>query len=541
MSGHTPRRALVLAGPMGAGKTTCGRLVAGWLGWPFEDLDELIERATGKSVPELFERGEEAFRKAERAAVRAWLEQGGEGPRVLALGGGTLEDPELREVLARAAAIVHLDAPGGVLASRLDRKARARRPLLAGVADAAARLDELRRARAAGYSVAAARVDTGNLDAAGAAVAVLRALYDPDAGPWAESPRPVLPEAPEVTFGRGGLPFSFDGGAAVLVDAGLPAVHAEAVLPRLRARTRGPLHEIRMPGGEESKSPGALARCWSELLAARAERGTAFVVVGGGTLTDLGGLAAHTFKRGLPLFLLPTTLLGQVDAALGGKNGINLAGVKNVVGTVRLPRAVHIDPLFVLTLAEEDYRGGLAEALKSSLIGDRELFDLIEARRQALAERRLFAVEEVAVRAAAVKLRVVARDLDERDERRRLNFGHTLGHALESAAARAGVRLSHGDAVAAGMVAALRLSRELGFLAAPDLERRVQDLLAALGLPVAPPPELLERMGEIAGALAQDKKRSAGRQVWVLLRDAGDALCAEVGAGDVRRLLESVR
>lgn len=527
-----PRLNLVLAGPMGSGKTTIARILAAHLDLPWNDLDHLIVAREGKSIPELFAAGESVFRAAEARAVRSWIQKYPDrSPEILALGGGTLEDPELAELLARKGVIVHLDAPADVLLRRLDQAGLAGRPLLAGNGDPGAELERLRQRRAAGYSRADFTQSTATLPAAAVAVAVLRRLYESHSGPWRQDPRPIANEG-SVTQSRGGLPFPAQGTVVLLRDRRLPALHFESLHRRIQAAAVERLVVLERAGGEAAKRPESLLAAWQELAAAGIDRDAAFWTVGGGTLSDLGGLVAHTFKRGLPLFLLPTTLLAQLDAAVGGKNGINFAGAKNIIGTTRLPDAVHLDALFLLTLGDLDLRGGLAEAVKSGLIGDMGLFELIERRGRDFGRRPLPLLEEVTARAAAVKLSIVGGDLQERGERRLLNLGHTLGHALEAATQGGAAPLSHGEAVAIGMIFALRLSRRLGVLEDPLLPERVAAALTSLGLPVAPPALGAGERAALFQALLQDKKRRAAASLWVLVRRSGRCVVRPVERSD---------
>lgn len=532
------RSDLALAGPMGAGKTTVGGRVAAWLDAAFTDLDQLVESREGRSIPALFARSEAVFRTAERRALQAWLDSKDRGPRVLALGGGTLEHPDLAAALKERAVVVHLDAPGAELAARLDAAARKDRPLLAATADPAGCLEEVRRRRASGYAEADFTFSSSGFSAAATAVGVLRRLYHPAEGPWRTSPAFL---APGISTGRGGCPFPSAKAAVLLWDKNLPAVHAAALLRYLSEKAGGRLLVVQREGGEGAKTPASLWGAWEELAREDLDRTAPVWVAGGGTLTDLGGLLAHTYKRGLDLHLLPTTLVGQLDAALGGKNALNLGPAKNLLGTIRLPAAVHIDPLFLLTLPPRELRAGIAEAVKCALIGDPELLDLLEAGAAEIPTRPLAFWEEVTRRAARVKLDLVARDLEERGERRLLNLGHTLGHALEWALRHREEPLNHGEAVAAGLVFALRLSRRLGFLRQAALEERVIGLLTRWGLPAAVPALTDKEKPVLRQALAQDKKRTAGQGTWILPLHAGCCRPRPVREEDVFAELSSCR
>ncbi|MDQ7007895.1 MAG: bifunctional shikimate kinase/3-dehydroquinate synthase [Acidobacteriota bacterium] len=520
-------RPLVLAGPMGAGKSTVGRILAGWLGVAWADLDAEICRREGADVPTLFARGEAVFRRAESRAARAWLAENAASGGVLALGGGTLEDPATADALEQVATLVHLDADVETLLARLTPEELRARPLLADAADPRARLDPLLRRRAPGYGRAALRIDTTGMVPADVALDLLRALYDPSEGPWSLTPREA---GPGVWIGRGLCRVAAPSGAVLLVDADLPAGHRRA-LSRLEAAAGGTVLRISRRGGEGCKTPQGLLEAWRELHRAGVDKDRPFWVVGGGTISDLGGLVAHTYKRGLELHLFPTTLLAQLDAALGGKNGINLEGTKNAVGTIRLPASVQIDPLYLLSLPVDQLREGLAEAVKSALIGDPRLLTLLEDRAEALLCGRLDWLEEVMAAAAAVKLEVVGQDLHEAGRRHVLNLGHTLGHALESLARARDVAFGHGQAVAVGLVFAARLAGK-GALAA-----RIAALLEALGLPARLPEWARGETEALVAALGQDKKRRGGENLWILPEAVGEVRRAVVDGETVRAAL----
>ncbi len=540
----TPSRLdLVLAGPSASGKSAVGRALARFLARPFLDLDDAIVAREGASVVELFSRGEEVFREAEAAALGAWVGRpAGAPPEVLALGGGALENRALAQFVAQRAVIVHLDAAPEELAARLSPDEVKARPLLVEASELVTGLAKLREARQEGYAIADISVDTSGMPPDMVAVAALRALYDDKRGPWREPVR-TLETADDrsthsVTTGRGAVTFAPAPAASLLWDEGLPEVHTERLLPQLETLAEGRLIRIPRRGGEGAKTPASLLAAWRDLLAGEVDPDVPLWVVGGGTLTDLGGLVAATFKRGLPLDLLPTTLVAQLDAALGGKNAVNLDGTKNIVGVVRLPRSVHLDPLFLLTLSDDDLRAGLAEAVKSALVGDPDLLGLIESRRDDVAGRPLPVLEEIVARAARVKLAVVARDLYDQGGRRVLNLGHTLAHALEAATRGLSRPLGHGESVAIGMVFAARLARRLGQLADLALPERLEHLLAGLGLPIRPPLLADAERDRLRAALQQDKKRRGGENVWVLPAAPGRVLFCGVARPEIEAELE---
>lgn len=264
-------------------------------------------------------------------------------------------------------------------------------------------------------------------------------------------------------------------GAVVLTDRTVAATPAFA---RLRRRLKGPL--LTLAPGESAKSPETAARVWRWLAGLRIERGAVLVGVGGGVVTDLAGFVAATYLRGIACILVPTTLLAQVDAAVGGKTGVNLPEGKNLVGCIAQPREVWIDPALLASLPERAFRGGLAEVVKAAVIADAAFFRLLERNAARILARDPRLLETIVARSVRIKASVVARDERESGLRAVLNYGHTIGHALEAAG---GFRkLQHGEAVSAGMEAEARLAERLGMLD-PAVRARQGALLEAFGLP----------------------------------------------------------
>jgi shikimate kinase/3-dehydroquinate synthase len=443
---HALDRHVALVGFMAAGKSTLGAEIADRLGRRLVDLDRELERALGKALPEIFEqRGEVEFRVLEAEATHAALEH--ERPAVLALGGGAVETPRIRRALRERALTVYLDVDPdtawgrsrgtGRPLAREEGSFRAlyerRQPLYHDVAD-----------------ITASSADDVVLAAGGIVV---------EEG--------ALARLPELVAGRD---------AEVLADATVLGLHT----PPLAA----PVHALRQ--GEEAKTFGAVERVWREL---RLDRDGVIVAFGGGCTTDAAGFAAAAYLRGLPWIAIPTTLVGQVDAAIGGKTAVNLPEGKNLVGAFHWPEATLIDPPLLRTLPESERRAGMAEVVKTGLLADEPVWELPEP--------------ELVRRCAVYKTAVCLRDPHERGERAVLNLGHTFAHALEAAGGYE--RVSHGHAVALGLVAALRLS---GLDTAP-----VEETLA-------PEPVRVDRDAAWT-ALARDKKARDGRPRLVLLEEPG--------------------
>src|SRR5438105_614227 len=233
-----------------------------------------------------------------------------------------------------------------------------------------------------------------------------------------------------------------------------------------------------IPDGERAKTLTTVSRLLDRLVELKLTRQSTVIAFGGGVVGDVAGFAASIYLRGIPVVQIPTTLLAQVDSSIGGKTGVNHRLGKNLIGTFHQPRLVLSDPLILRKLAEREYISGLYEALKYGVIRDDALFEAFERNATEFLKREPQAIESLVARCAAIKAEVVMSDEKESDLRRILNFGHTVGHGLESAARYRGIR--HGEAVGYGMIAAARISRALERLA--DRDRvRIEDAIASLG------------------------------------------------------------
>lgn len=272
-----------------------------------------------------------------------------------------------------------------------------------------------------------------------------------------------------------------------------------------------------IPPGEASKSLDRAVDLYDDLVKIRADRHTAIVALGGGVVGDLAGFVAATYARGLPLLMIPTTLLAQVDSSVGGKVGVNHPRAKNIIGAFHQPVGVWIDTETLRGLPDREYRCGLAEVVKYGMILDAEFFGFLEAAADAILAREPEPLRHVVARSCQLKADVVSKD--EREEtglRAVLNFGHTIGHAVECVSGYNG-RCLHGEAVAVGMVAESRLAERLGWIDA-GTTARLQALLERFGLPVSPtgcePDALLD-------AMTRDKKNQKGKIRFVLPRQIG--------------------
>jgi len=443
---------VALVGFMGAGKSTLGADLAARLGRPFVDVDRELEALTGMGIPELFREGEAFFRTKEARLTVERLRQ--RPPAVLALGGGALGSAQVRDALREHALALHVDVD---VEDAWRRVRGSDRPLAQDELD----FRVLFQKRTPVYEEAAdARVR--DVEAAVLAAAAVHV----EAGALAR-----LDELAPA------------GAAALVSDARVAGIHGADAQVALGGRSLS-VHEL--PEGEQAKTIDAVTRLWQRL---RLERGGVVVALGGGCTTDPAGFVAATYLRGVPWVAVPTTLVGQVDAAIGGKTAIDLPAGKNLVGAFHWPARTVVDPALLTTLPEQERREGLAEVVKTGLLAGEPLWELPEP--------------ELVRRTAAFKSAVCLRDPHDRGERNVLNLGHTFAHALEAAAGYDGV--THGSAVALGLLAALRLSGQ-------DT-RPVEEVLA-------PKPVRVDRE-RAWEALRRDKKRAEGRVRLVLLEAPG--------------------
>lgn len=510
---------IVLSGPPGSGKSTVGPRLAERLGHAYIDLDRAVEARAGRPVEEVFERdGEFAFRALERAAFEEALAH----PRVvIAAGGGALVDRAWRRAVLDRAAVVGLTAPVDVLCARL--AGAAVRPLLAG--DLRASLERLLDLRRDAYPEAHCVVDTARVPADEAPARILAAL-DTSVPVW------LGERSYRVRFGPlADLAEGLAGRRCLVVsDRNVARRHRRRWAGALRGLVAG---EAVVPPGEHSKNFRALRLLWKRALAAGLDRDGAFVCVGGGVVSDLGGFAAATFLRGVRYVTAPTSTLAMLDASVGGKVAVDLPEGKNLAGAFHQPSDVVADLSLLATLPLRHHRAGLAEALKVALTHDPALLDAIEAEAPALgASASAPALAGVIRRAVAIKAAVVSRDEREAGERASLNFGHTLGHAIESSL---GYRLLHGECVALGMIAECALGERLG-LTAPELTARVARAVEALGLPT----RVRARADAVVARVARDKKRAGGSARAVLVGEPGRWSLATVSDDDLRAGLARV-
>ena len=323
--------------------------------------------------------------------------------------------------------------------------------------------------------------------------------------------------------------------AVLVTNDTVGPLYEAALAEALEAAGVALVTRIRVPDGEEYKTLETLETVYDALLAAQADRGTAVIALGGGVIGDLAGFAAATYQRGVPFVQVPTTLLAQVDAAVGGKTAVNHPRGKNMIGAFYQPRVVVADTDTLDTLPDRELRAGFAEVVKYGLIRDPAFFADLEQQADAILGRDAAALTDAIFRSCRNKAEVVAADEREAGQRALLNLGHTFAHAIETGTGYS--QWLHGEAVAAGMVMAAEASHRIGLLPGEGLTR-IRTLLDRAGLPVAGPADLPpERYLTLMGV---DKKAEGGRVRYVLLEDIGRAfVTAEVPEEVIRAAIEA--
>jgi shikimate kinase/3-dehydroquinate synthase len=517
---------------MATGKSTVGRLLAGRVGRPFIDLDARLEARLGSKIPDFFaQRGEAAFRAEERAELeRVLAEASPETPPVVALGGGALLARDVRLHALDQAVVVTLSASPNEIARRAG--SRSGRPLL-DAPDPARRALELLAQRTPAYVEAHAVLSTDGRTPQAVAEAAL--------GEWQRNAIAVAAgeQSYVVEVGRGLLGRLAELGAGassflLVSDQNVEPLHGRAARDALAATSRT-VAEVVLPAGEREKHIGSVERIWRAALGGGADRKSVFVGLGGGVITDMTGFGASTYLRGVDWLGVPTTLLAMVDASVGGKTGVDLEQAKNAVGAFWQPRGVLCDAALEATEPARGYTSALAEVVKTAIIGDPGLFTLLEEQAAAVRARDPELVAEMVRRSVRVKARVVGIDARESGLRAVLNLGHTVGHALESHAGFE--RLTHGEAVSLGLVAALRIGTELG-QTPKALGDRVCALLAALGLPTDLSREPVREATEL---IALDKKRAGSRIRFVVARDLGAVDTLDIDLGELRGIAQKLQ
>lgn len=510
---------IALIGLSGSGKSTVGRRLAQQLGWHFIDLDALVEKRAGISTSVIFEQeGELGFRDRESVALVEALET---TPLVLACGGGVIMRMFNRTILREQTWCVYLTSDIHVLTQRLINDDTTPRPLLAdGMLE---RLMVMMGERRPIYaSLANWTIHTDRLTPALVADEIVRAWH-------------LTRQAAVTQVHVHGGTYQVKTGSFDFVHEELARLELGSTYWLISDTNVGPLYAERVqtlltvagyrctstfvPAGESTKSLHQAGELYTWLLEHGVQRGDTIIALGGGVVGDLAGFVAATMLRGIAVVHLPTTILAMIDSSIGGKTGVNHARGKNLIGAFHQPRLVLIDPTVLSSLPRRERAAGWAEAVKHGVIADAALFADLERAAHTLNDVPDDITPDLLVRAAMVKIGVVNRDERETGERMLLNYGHTLGQAVEAATGY--TRYLHGEAVAIGMTFAAELAVRRNLWSAADAARQ-RAVLEALELPTSLPADL--DLEQTLAALNVDKKRANGMVRWVLPSAIGQAL-----------------
>ncbi|OPX18597.1 3-dehydroquinate synthase [candidate division WOR-3 bacterium 4484_100] len=513
---------IILVGFMGVGKDTVAQEIARLTDYVMISTDHLIQLETGISIRNIFKKkGEQYFRDLEQKVVSRLSNLKN---MVVATGGGIFLRKKNRNLLSGMGYLIHLDARPEVLRKRIARLWT--RPLLKNYED----INRIYKQRQKIYR-GGIKIDTSERTPQEVAREIIDHLRLKETRPGIRMTRIVLrTDSKRCLFYVGYGLFSKSGmfriekpcRALVISNPLVAGFYADGVLRFLKQAGIEPELSL-VPDGESYKNIEEAVRLYNLLLQRRFSRGDLIVGLGGGVVCDLAGFVASTYKRGMGLIQIPTTLLAQVDAAIGGKNGLNHRG-KNMLGTFYQPDAVFCDLQFLKTLSDYDMKNGLAEVIKYGVICDPELFTQLKKERASVLKRDMKVLKKIVTRSIQIKAEIVK--VDEREEtgkRAILNFGHTVAHIIETQTHYQ--KLSHGEAVAIGMAEESKWAYQQGYLKQDELDK-ILKILSEYKLPTSLPSSIGPEA--IRGAVLQDKKVRRERLILPIPQKVGRVRLKEV-------------
>ncbi len=521
---------IIMTGFMGTGKTTVGKLLAGELGYTFVDTDELIVSRHGKSIAEIFrEKGELEFRRIESEVAKELAKEKG---LVISTGGRMMLDPVNADELEKSGRVFCLIATPEEIIDRVHSDETVERPLLQ-VSNPIERVVELLDQRKEGYNRFAQMVtsEKSPIEVMKNLSGIIRSNLDIRFSISVENNRY------EFMVGGGILPYvsqlaGIEGPIALITDENV-----------------GPLYEnscgqvdivIRVQSGQDHKTLSTVQSICEELVEKGFDRSGTLIALGGSVVVGIAGFVAATYMRGVDLVQCPTSLLAMIDTSIGGKAGINLPQGKNLIGAFKQPKAVIADVATLQSLPQREFLSGMAEVIKHAIVSNNhDLLKRIENGNWRLKSGELLpslaSLQSLVAQAIQVKIHIIQEDPYEKGRRKVLNLGHTFAYAIEYATEHA---LSHGEAVAIGLVAAADLSQRLGFCS-DKLKKRIESLLKCNGLPRRVPQGISAH--SLRKALERDKKRREGRLHFIVVRDIGDVFVTnEVSESALQKTLSSI-
>ncbi len=496
---------IILIGFMGTGKDVVGKQIARKTGMSFLSVDEFIELRENKTISRIFEEsGEGYFRRLEKEAVLAIKDLKN---TVVATGGGIVIDEENRRLLSKMGTVIHLEAKLDLIEERL--RDDFNRPLIQDKKN----IKRIFKERKGIYDFAELKIDTSFKNPHEIADEIIQK------GNVRKRDRNFPLDTIVVKSELKNYPVHVGSGiltsnknfirlldlntnrTIVITNPLVGALYLQSIEDALNENKVNPIHFI-VPDGEEYKTLEMATRIYDFLLENKVTRSEPIIALGGGVIGDLAGFVAATYKRGVPLIQIPTTLLAQVDASIGGKTGVDHKLGKNMIGAFYQPDSVITDVAVLLSLSEREFRNGLAEVIKYGIIKDQKLFSLLEKKHNEILDRDINILTEIISRCIQIKRKIVQEDeREEKGIREILNYGHTIGHIIETLTGYSQYR--HGEAVAIGMVEEARMAVRNGVLEEEDL-KRLSELISSYGLPVEIP-ESISR-NDVRGKILQDKK-----------------------------------
>ncbi|HDH52936.1 MAG TPA: 3-dehydroquinate synthase [Nitrospirae bacterium] len=504
---------IVLTGFMGTGKTSVGKELGRKLGYRFVDTDELIEEREGKPVSLIFkEKGEDYFRKIEQAAVK---EVSQISNVVIATGGGVIKSRENLEALGKRGVIIWLKADPEIILKRVMTEG-GKRPLL-DVEEPINEINDMLTERLPLYQQADTAVDTNYITPQETAREIMEKLGLDGQGVTVD----LKERSYDIVIGsrllqRFGLRLKEfrPSRVAVISNETIFPLYRDTLLKSLREYNIAP-EIVLIPDGEKYKDFQWTYYIHGELLKAKFDRDSLLIAFGGGVIGDITGFIASTYMRGIRYIQVPTTLLAQVDSSVGGKTGVNHPIGKNMIGSFYQPSLVVIDIDTLKTLPEREFRAGMAEVIKYGVIADKEFFDFLKTDREGIISLG-DGIINVIKRSCEIKADVVTKDEREAGLRAILNFGHTIGHAIETVTGYK--RFIHGEAVSMGMCAAAELAVRMKIFQKDDAGK-IKELVEMYNLPAYIPDDL--SVPDMINAMEIDKKVQAGKLRFILPESIG--------------------
>jgi len=484
---------IILIGFMGTGKDTIGRLLAERLNMGFISTDEMIELAEQRTIKRVFEEdGEDYFRKKEK-----WVLKEIEGLKnvVIGTGGGMVIDLENRALLKKMGIVIQLSANPDTLKKRII--AQGKRPLIKKISD----IERLYQKRSGIYDFALIKVDTTEREPDGIVDEIIDKLNLKKIELFKKETKVIVKTRSKdypVVIGCNILdhiPVS-NNKIVIITNPLVGALYLDEITEGLRKRNNEIDYFI-IPDGEEFKNLNTVNRIYEFLFQKNFQRRNVIMSLGGGVITDIGGFVASTFKRGCRIIHIPTTLLCQVDASIGGKTGINNIYGKNMLGTFYQPELVLCDLKKLLTLPEDEFVNGIAEVIKYGVIHSKRLFRILQREKESIKTRNLQILFDIVKESVLIKSSIISKDeTEEKGIREILNFGHTIGHTIETVT-NYGI-YSHGEAISMGMIEELRL-----FAKRTKEREEIMKLLRDYNLPICVPFKIRRAIKKF---IFQDKK-----------------------------------